>query len=87
MREVLEELGYDPSFHRSQGIAEELLEWADEIVCMGNVHYKYIQSNFGEHILNKTVLWKVDDPHFHKGTEKHREVAAELKLRILERYS
>ena len=85
MRLALEELGYDPNNHRSQGITESLLQWADSIVCMGNVHVKYIANNYPEHS-SKVVNWQVDDPHFATGVEKHRAVAKQIKELVLEHF-
>lgn len=78
MRDVLVEIGYDGSNHRSQGITRELLEWADQVVCMGNVHARFIVEKFPE-FSHKVENWRVDDPHFATGTEKHREVASQIE--------
>lgn len=81
MRIVLEELGYDPNNHRSQGISENLIEWADNIIVMGNVHQNYISEHFPDS-LEKVVNWVVKDPHFAVGTELHREVASQIEEKI-----
>jgi protein-tyrosine-phosphatase len=78
MRLALEELGYDPNNHRSQGITEELLQWADKIVVMGNAHWKFIEQHYPEH-LTKTTNWNIKDPHFALGNELHRAVAKEIE--------
>jgi protein-tyrosine-phosphatase len=85
MRLALEELGYNPNNHRSQGITEELLQWADVIVCMGNVHQKFIATNYPQHS-TKITNWLVDDPHFAVGTEKHRAVAKEIEAKVLSHF-
>lgn len=85
MRLVLEEMGYDPRQHRSQGISEELLEWADTVIVMGNVHEKFIAKNYPQH-LNKVENWKIDDPHFSKGSEVHKRVAVEIENLILKHF-
>ena len=81
MRLVLEELGYDPSNHRSQGITEELLAWADKIVVMGNVHEKYIAERYPQHS-HKVSNWLVKDPHFAIGNELHYEVAKQIREQV-----
>ena len=78
---ALEELGYDGSNHRSQGITEELLSWADKIVVMGNVHEKYIGTHYPEHS-HKVSNWLVKDPHFAIGNELHREVAKQIQEQV-----
>jgi protein-tyrosine phosphatase len=78
MRLALEELGYDPNNHRSQGITESLLSWADKIVVMGNVHDKHIAEHYPEHS-HKVSNWMVKDPHFATGNELHRAVAREIQ--------
>jgi protein-tyrosine-phosphatase len=82
MRLALEELGYDPNNHRSQGISESLLSWADEIIVMGNAHEKYIAEHHPEY-LNKVSNWRVRDPHFATGNELHREVARQIEELVL----
>ena len=81
MRIVLEELGYDPNNHRSQNISENLLSWADKIICMGNVHVKHIVEHYPEYS-QKVNNWLIDDPHFATGTDKHREVARQIQNQI-----
>lgn len=78
MRDVLTEMGYDPAHHRSQGINLELLSWADKIICMGNVHEKFIKKHFPE-MHNKVENWRIKDPHFAKGDALHRTVAKEIE--------
>jgi protein-tyrosine phosphatase len=78
MRLALEELGYDPSNHRSQGITKELLQWADEIVVMGNAHWKFLEEKHPQY-LNKVSNWNVKDPHFATGNEVHRQVARQIQ--------
>ena len=78
---ALEELGYDGSNHRSQGICESLLQWADVIVCMGNVHEKYVGTHYPEHS-HKVSNWLIDDPHFATGMDKHREVAKQIQEQV-----
>ena len=75
---ALSELGYDGTEHRSQGISPELLSWAEIVVCMGNVHEKYVASNHPEHI-NKVINWLVRDPHFATGMDLHRQVAQQIR--------
>jgi protein-tyrosine-phosphatase len=81
MREALEELGYDPNSHRSQGITPELLAWANKIVVMGNVHERYIAERHPE-FSHKVSNWNVKDPHFATGNELHRTVAKQLMQQI-----
>jgi protein-tyrosine-phosphatase len=78
---ALEELGYDGSTHRSQGISESLLSWADKIVVMGNVHEKYIAERYPQHS-SKVSNWLVKDPHFATGNELHREVAQQIRNQV-----
>jgi protein-tyrosine-phosphatase len=85
MRTALEKLGYDPNNHRSQGVSVELLEWADEIIVMGNVHEKFISEHHPEHS-NKVENWVIRDPHFEPGYEVHREVARQIQQRVLDRF-
>jgi protein-tyrosine-phosphatase len=85
MREVLENLGYYPHNHRSQGISADLLDWADVIVCMGNVHEKYMTVHYPQHC-HKVTNWLVDDPHFAVGTEKHYSVAKQIEELVLSRF-
>lgn len=85
MRLALEELGYDPNTYRSQGITEELLQWADKIVVMGNVHERYIANNYPQHSA-KVTNWLVDDPHFATGIEKHRAVAKQIEELVISRF-
>lgn len=84
MRLTLEELGYDADSHRSQAISNDLLSWADEIIVMGNVHLRYIADHYPDS-LPKVSVWLVDDPHFAKGREKHREVAMQIQHLVLSR--
>lgn len=85
MRDALAELGYDGNDHRSQAISGDLLEWADAIICMGNVHEKFIAENFPEHS-TKVENWRVKDPHFAKGEEEHKVVAKQLKELVLHHF-
>lgn len=85
MRLALEELGYNPNNHRSQGLTPELLEWTDIIVCMGNVHERFIATNYPQQS-HKVTNWLVDDPHFAVGTEKHRAVAKQIEELVLSRF-
>ena len=85
MRMALEELGYDPNNHRSQGISEELLSWADKVIVMGNVHAKHIAEHYPNY-LGKVTTWLVDDPHFATGTEKHRAVAKQIQVLVLSNF-
>jgi protein-tyrosine-phosphatase len=85
MRLALEELGYNPNNHRSQGLTPELLEWADVIVCMGNVHERFIATNYPQHS-HKVTNWLVDDPHFAVGNEKHRAVAKQIEELVINRF-
>ncbi len=78
MRLALEELGYDPNNHRSQGISESLLSWADKIVVMGNAHEKFIAECYPRYSF-KVTNWHVKDPHFAVGNELHRAVAKEIE--------
>ena len=82
MREALENLGYNPDNHRSQGVSVHLLDWADIIVCMGNVHEQYISTHYPQHS-NKVRNWQIKDPHFATGTELHRQVAGQIQQRTL----
>jgi protein-tyrosine-phosphatase len=86
MRLILEEMGYNPDNHRSQGISEDLLQWADEIICMGTVHMNCIADQFPKH-LPKVSEWLIKDPHFAKGDELHREVAQQIACRIKTTFS
>ena len=81
MRLVLEELGFDGTTHRTQAISESLLPWADTIVCMGNVHEKYIAEHYPQHS-PKVVNWRIDDPHFATGMDKHREVVKQIQEKV-----
>jgi len=81
MRLTLEELGYNPNNHRSQGISEELLAWADKVVVMGNAHWKFLEQHYPEH-LTKATNWLVKDPHFATGNELHRAVAKEIEAKV-----
>jgi protein-tyrosine-phosphatase len=75
---ALQELGYDGSNHRSQGINEELLAWADTVVVMGNAHEKHIAEHYPNY-LSKVSNWLVKDPHFATGNELHRQVARQIQ--------
>jgi protein-tyrosine-phosphatase len=79
---ALQELGYNGSTHRSQGISESLLSWADKIVVMGNVHEKYVETHYPEHS-HKVTNWLVKDPHFATGNEIHRAVAKQIQEQVL----
>ena len=85
MRLALEELAYNPNDHRSQGLTPELLEWADQIVCMGNVHVKRIAEQYPQYN-NKVINWLIDDPHFATGVEKHRAVTKEIEIKVLNHF-
>lgn len=85
MREVLVEMGYCGDSHRSQGISRELLQWADKVVCMGNVHERFIQEHFPE-FTSKVTNWLIKDPHFAQGTREHRVVAEQLKELVLQHF-
>jgi protein-tyrosine phosphatase len=78
---ALGELGYDGSNHRSQGLTLELLEWADSIICMGNVHVKRIETDHPQHS-HKVTNWLVKDPHFAVGNELHRAVAKQIQEQV-----
>ena len=78
---ALQEIGYDGSNHRSQGISENLLSWADIIVCMGNVHVKRIEADYPQHS-HKVSNWLIDDPHFATGMDKHRAVTKEIEQKV-----
>ena len=81
MRLVLEELGFDGTTHRTQGISESLLSWADKIIVMGNVHEKYIAEHYPEHS-HKVNNWLIKDPHFATGMDQHREVAKQILKKV-----
>jgi protein-tyrosine phosphatase len=83
---ALEELGFDGTSHRTQGISEELLEWADVIVCMGNVHVKRIATEHPQHS-HKVSNWLIDDPHFATGMDKHREVVKQIREQVYLRFA
>lgn len=78
MRKAVAELGYDGDPHRSQAITKELVDWADIIVCMGNVHENYINQHYPEHSW-KAMNWQVKDPHFAQGDEEHKSVAKQIR--------
>jgi protein-tyrosine-phosphatase len=78
---ALEELGFDGTSHRTQGISESLLSWADTIVCMGNVHEKHVAERYPQH-LHKVSNWLVKDPHFATGMEMHREVVKQIRDQV-----
>jgi len=44
--EVVAELNVDISNHRSQGITEELVQWADYILVMERKHATHVRQNF-----------------------------------------
>ena len=71
-------MGIEAEKKIAQPIGAELLEWADEVVIMGNPHLKHIIKNFPQH-LDKVTQWDVADPHFQKGEEFHKEVVRKLK--------
>lgn len=85
MRTALEGLGYDPDNHRSQGISEELLYWADIVVVMGNVHRRFIADNFPQHE-GKVENWNIKDPHFEPGCEVHRQVAKQIECLVKKQF-
>ena len=86
MRLALEELGYDGSTHRSQGLTPELLQWAEVVICMGNVHEKCIAERYPEHS-HKVSNWLVKDPHFATGNELHRAVAKQIQEQVYLRFA
>ncbi len=45
---VAQEYGADLSRHRSRGLSEELLAWADLILVMGETHLRFIQEHYPE---------------------------------------
>lgn len=85
MRKVLIELGYDPNTHRSQGVSLELLDWADKVVVMGNAHIKFLSTYFPV-FMNKVENWNIKDPHFEPGCEVHKQVAIQIRDRILTQF-
>ena len=52
---VCKEIGVDISSHRSQGVTQELVSWADHILVMEFAHAHYIREHF-EH-LDKVILF------------------------------
>ena len=78
---ALEELGFDGTSHRTQGLTPDLLQWADVIVCMGNVHEKHIAEHYPQHS-HKVTNWLVKDPHFATGMEMHREVVKQIREQV-----
>ena len=85
MCKAVAELGYDGHSHRSQAITKELLEWAEVIVCMGNVHEKYINLHHPE-CATKSMNWNIKDPHFAKGNEEHKAVAKQVRDLVLHHF-
>ena len=63
MRRSAAKYGYPLEDHRSQPITEELCDWADIIVTMGNPHTKWVRENSPEN-LDKVQQWDIPDPHF-----------------------
>lgn len=82
MRTVLTEMGYNPEGFRSRGVTLEDINWADQIIVMGNAHLKYFSQHYPQ-VTDKIELWPTVDPHFAQGDETHRKVAKQLEQRIL----
>lgn len=93
MRDVLIEMGYDSGTgilpeKRSIYLTDSNVAAADMIFIMDRANEKKMVERFGEQILAKLAYigdWQtrkdrnIPDPHFHQGTEKHKEVALTLE--------
>jgi len=78
MRRVLAEMGYSGEQHIAQPYSQDLLDWADQVICMSHLHVDRINKNFSVDPL-KVRNWNVEDPFRHKGEEVHRAVAQQIK--------
>ncbi len=61
---LMAERGIDISSHRSQPVAEELLKWADWIICMEQNHVRFVQEVFPDFAHKTRLLRKegIPDP-------------------------
>jgi protein-tyrosine phosphatase len=70
MRDALLRKGYAVPLRKSKKLTEELVDWADVIVCMGQIHYERVMFEFGFNASMKCVIFlendDVPDPHFSK---------------------
>lgn len=75
------EMGYDGEKHLAQPCTQELMDWADLIVCMSHRHANQITKRF-EVDPAKVTNWEVVDPFHYSGDTVHRKVAQEIKEKV-----
>lgn len=85
MRRVLAEMGYSGESHVAQPFTQELMDWADRIICMSCLHVHRIHKLFQVDSL-KVENWEITDPFRFKGVEVHRSVAKEIKERVFQHF-
>jgi protein-tyrosine-phosphatase len=70
-RSVAQENGMDLAHHQSQAVREELVEWADDILCMGDTHRRALLQKYPfaarkTHLLREAgglaEPWDISDP-------------------------
>lgn len=73
MREALLRQQFVLPIRKSKKMTQELLDWADVVVCMADVHRRKMIEQFGLPFLSKCVMMDPDgdipDPHFSKDDE------------------
>jgi len=85
MRKVLAEMGYNGENHVTQPYTQELLDWADRIICMSHLHVRRIHKLF-QVDPEKVENWEITDPFRFTGDEVHRSVAKEIKERVFQHF-
>jgi protein-tyrosine-phosphatase len=85
MRRIMAEMGYSGENHIAQPFTQDLLDWADQIVCMSHLHVSRINKRFNVD-QNKITNWEITDPFHYTGDDTHRAVAQQIKERVFQHF-
>lgn len=85
MRRVLAEMGYNGDDHIAQPYTQELLDWADHVICMSHLHVARIHKNFQVDPA-KVSNWDIVDPFRFTGDDVHRAVASQIKAQVFHHF-
>lgn len=78
-------MGYDGEQHVAQPFTQELMDWADQIICMSHLHVARINKKFQVDPA-KIANWDIIDPFHFTGTDTHRAVAQQIKEQVFHHF-
>ena len=79
------EMGYDGEQHVAQPFTQELLDWADQVICMSYLHIARINKKFQVNPV-KIKNWEIIDPFRFTGDDTHRAVAQQIKETVFHHF-